>query len=202
MLDNKRLTRYSEMNIVLVHGFISTSKIFLLMKKKFEEYGFNCFAPTLKPIDAKLGIEDLGKKLGAEINRVLGQDARFTLIGFSMGGIVSRYYLQELEGIKRVDKFITISTPHHGSYMAYLYFGKGARQLRPNSNFLKELESKEILLKQIKNYSLRTPFDLMIIPSSSSIWNLAINKKYFSLFHAYMLFNPNVIKDLYKLIKM
>ena len=183
------------MNIVLVHGFISTGKIFLLMRKRFEENGFKCFTPTLKPIDAKHGLEDLGKKLSDEINYYLGNDSEFSLVGFSMGGIICRYYLQELDGIDRVNQFITISTPHHGSYLAYLYPGKGMRQLRPNSLFLKNLESKESVLKQINNYSFRTPFDLMIIPSSSSVWNMAINKKYYSFIHAYMLFNPKIIKE-------
>lgn len=183
------------MNIVLVHGFISTGKIFLLMRKRFEENGFKCFTPTLKPIDAKHGLEDLGKKLSDEINYYFGNDSEFSLVGFSMGGIICRYYLQELDGIDRVNQFITISTPHHGSYLAYLYPGKGMRQLRPNSLFLKNLESKESVLKQINNYSFRTPFDLMIIPSSSSVWNMAINKKYYSFIHAYMLFNPKIIKE-------
>ena len=47
---------------------------------------------------------------------------------------------------------------------------KEFNQLRPNSNFLKNLELKESILKSIKIYSFRTPFDLMIIPSSSSVW--------------------------------
>ena len=119
------------MNIVLVHGFISTGKIFLLMRKRFEENGFKCFTPTLKPTDAKHGLEDLGKKLRNEINYKLGNDSKFSLVGFSMGGIICRYYLQELDGIQRVNQFITISTPHHGSYLAYLYPGKGMKQLRP-----------------------------------------------------------------------
>ena len=51
------------MNIVLVHGFISAGKIFFYIKKKLEAQGHKCFAPTLKPIDAKYGIEDLGIKL-------------------------------------------------------------------------------------------------------------------------------------------
>ena len=113
------------MHVVLVHGFFSTNKIFFLMKKRFEEAGFKCFAPTLKPIDAKYGLEDLGQKLKSEINNHLGDNLEFILVGFSMGGIISRYYLQELGGIYRVKQFISISAPHHGSYLAYLYPSKG-----------------------------------------------------------------------------
>ncbi len=183
------------MNIVLVHGFLSTSKIFFMMKKKFERKGFKCFAPTLKPIDAKFGLDDLAKKLKFEIEKHFGDESKFSLVGFSMGGVICRYYLQELNGLQRANKFISISAPHHGSYLAYLYPGRGIKQLRPNSEFIKNLKLNESSLQKISLYSFRTPFDLMIIPSTSSIWNIAINKKYFSLIHSYMLFNPKVIKD-------
>jgi len=183
------------MNIVLVHGFLSSGKIFNLMKKRFERKGFNCFAPTLKPIDGKYGLDDLANKLKDEIENYFGNESNLSLVGFSMGGIICRYYLQELNGFQRVNKFITISTPHHGSYLAYLYPNKGIKQLRPNSDFLKNLKSKESYLQEISLYSFRTPFDLMILPNTSSTWDIAINKKYYSFIHSFMLFNQRVIKD-------
>lgn len=189
------------MNIVLVHGFLSTNKIFFLMEKKFKKEGIKCFIPTLKPIDARYGLEDLGKKLRDEINYHLGLDSEIILLGFSMGGVVCRFYLQELGGVNRVKKFISISTPHHGSYLAYLYTGKGVKQLRPNSSFLRKLESTELSIEKLNLYSFRTSFDFLIIPNSSSVWDIAENKIYYSPFHSYMLFNPKVIKELIKLIR-
>ena len=184
------------MNIVLVHGFISTGKIFFYIKKKLEAAGHKCFAPTLKPIDAKYGIEDLAIKLNAYIENNSEIDFNFALVGFSMGGIICRYYLQELDGRKRVDKLFTISSPHYGSYMSYLYPGKGIKQLRPKSRFISELEEKEYLLKGLKIYSYRTPFDLMIIPNKSSVWNIAANKRFFSIIHSSMLINSKLVKEI------
>lgn len=186
------------MNIVLVHGFISTGKIFFYIKKKLEAQGHKCFTPTLKPIDAKYGIEDLAIKLKHYIENNLEADSNFVLVGFSMGAIICRYYLQDLSGIDRVNKLITISAPHHGSYLSYLYPGKGIRQLRPNSTFLKNLETKEYLLKNLNSFSYRTPFDLMIIPNKSSIWERATNKKFISIMHSSMLINSKLIKEIIK----
>jgi triacylglycerol lipase len=115
-----------------------------------------------------------------------------------MGGIICRYYLQELGGIYRVNKLITISAPHHGNYLSYLYPGKGIRQLRPNSDFLKTLEAKECLLTGLLIYSYGTPFDLMIIPNKSSIWDIASNKKFISIMHSSMLINPKLIQEILK----
>ena len=184
------------MNIVLVHGFISTGKIFFYIKKKLEAQGHKCFAPTLKPIDAKYGIDDLAAKLKDYIENNSEIDSNFALVGFSMGGIICRYYLQELGGIKRVKKVFTISSPHHGSYMSYLYPGKGMKQLRPNSIFINMLIEKENLLDGLKIYSYRTPFDLMIIPNSSSVWDIATNKIFLSVMHSSMLINSKLVKEI------
>ena len=186
------------MNIVLVHGFISTGKIFFYIKKKLEAQGHKCFAPTLKPIDAKYGIDDLAAKLKDYIKNNSEIDSHFELVGFSMGGIICRYYLQELGGIKRVKKVFTISSPHHGSYMSYLYPGKGMKQLRPNNSFINMLIEKENLLDGLKIYSYRTPFDLMIIPNSSSVWDIATNKKFLSVMHSSMLINSKLVKEIIK----
>jgi len=186
------------MNIVLVHGFISTGKIFFYIKKKLEAHGHKCFAPTLKPIDAKYGIEDLAIKLKDYIKNNLEADSKFSLVGFSLGAIVCRYYLQELGGIDHVDRLITISAPHHGSYLSYIYPGKGMKQLRPNSDFLKNLKAKQFLLKSLTLFSYRTPLDLMIVPNNSSVWNIAINKRFISPIHSSMLINSKLIKEIIK----
>ena len=42
-----------------------------------------------------------------------------------MGGIVARSYVQRFGGIERVRRFITISAPHRGTYVAYAMGNKG-----------------------------------------------------------------------------
>jgi pimeloyl-ACP methyl ester carboxylesterase len=39
---------------------------------------------------------------------------RGTLVAHSMGGLVSRYCIEELEGWRWVDRLVTVGTPHHG----------------------------------------------------------------------------------------
>ncbi|NLE03899.1 MAG: alpha/beta fold hydrolase, partial [Crenarchaeota archaeon] len=40
------------------------------------------------------------------------------IVGHSMGGLIARYYIENLGHSSRVAKLITIGTPHWGSYMA------------------------------------------------------------------------------------
>ncbi len=185
------------MKIVLIHGIFSTGHLMFWMKRKLEQCGFECFSPTLWPSDGRKGIEFASANLKKQINEWFGETEKISLIGFSMGGVVARYYLQELGGVSRVENFFSISSPHKGSYWAYFpYPTKGIKQLRPNSHFLKQLEKGEGNLKNVKLFSYWTPLDLSIIPSSSSYWKVAENKKFFSLSHISIIFNRKVISEI------
>jgi pimeloyl-ACP methyl ester carboxylesterase len=50
--------------------------------------------------------------------RKTNQDAKLVLVGHSMGGLVSRYYLECLEGWKDTRMLITFGTPYRGSLNA------------------------------------------------------------------------------------
>ena len=185
------------MKIVLVHGIFNTGHVFFWMKKRLEKCGFECFSPSLWPCDGRKGIEQASKDLKAKIDEKYDSAEKISIIGFSMGAIVARYYLQELDGAKRVDKFFSIAAPHQGSYWAYLpYPTKGVRQLRPKSEFLQQLESSEHRLKSVALFSYWTPFDTSIVPSSSSYWKIAKNKKFFSIMHFTIIFNRRVLKEI------
>ncbi len=186
--------------VVLIHGIFNSGYVFHAFRRRLESQGFECFAPSLKPRDGRDGIDDWAIKLKREIDSEFGEHTPIILVGFSMGGIVARYYLQKLGGYKRVSSLFTISSPHRGSYLAYFYLGKGTRQLRPNSEFLNELRLEEDKYDGIPVFSYWTPFDLMIIPATSSIWPIAENKRFYSVLHILMLFNRGLIDTISRTI--
>jgi pimeloyl-ACP methyl ester carboxylesterase len=55
-------------------------------------------------------------------------DARLILVGHSMGGLVSRYFLECLGGWKDTRALITFGTPHRGSFMALQALALGFRK--------------------------------------------------------------------------
>jgi len=175
------------MNIILVHGIFDNGKLFKYMVDFLERSGHRCFVPSLKPADARAGIADLSQKLSDFIGESIGENEKFVLVGFSMGCLVSRYYLQELDGVRRYLAFHAISGPHKGSRLAHFYAGKGAVEMRPGSEFLARLKAGESKLTAIPLFSYRTPFDLMILPSASSHWEIADNYIAKAAVHRYML---------------
>jgi triacylglycerol lipase len=186
--------------IVMVHGIFQRGYSFKPMKKKLESMGYDCLVPSLKPCDARSGIETLATQLQREIEAKWGKDADFHVIAHSMGGLVSRYYLQELGGYRHCHTLVTLATPHHGTKAAYCYLGKGAWQMRPNSAFLQQLDASSHRLKHMRLLSYRTPLDLIILPSTSSHWEMADNRRVWALAHPLVMHMPKVQREIIEVL--
>jgi len=182
--------------VVLVHGIMETGSNFRMLRQRLQKRGFECLVPRLRPCDGRGGLEKLAAGLKSDIEEHFGTDKPFSVVGFSMGGIVSRYYLQELGGAQRCRSLITISSPHNGSHTAWLYPTKGAVQMRPGSGFLGDLARSEDRLGKMPVLSYRTPLDLMVVPATSSHWERAQNLSFPVALHPLMLNSPRVLDDI------
>lgn len=154
--------------VVLVHGIWDTSRVFARMARWLEGRGFRPLAVDLTPSDGAVGLEQLAAQLREFVERELSPGEPFDLIGFSMGGLVSRYYVQRLGGMERVGRLITISSPHRGTLWAYTGWNTGSRQMRPGSAFLADINRDIRSLERVRVASIWTPVDLMIVPAGSS----------------------------------
>ena len=161
------------MNVVLVHGIFDNGAIFEHLVRTLETDGHRCWSPSLAPNDGRNGIADLAGKLKVYIEQNISPDDSFAIIGFSMGCIVAREYLQVLGGFRRTKAFFAISGPHSGTFTAYLYFGRGAKDMRPGSELLTNLKNSEACLTGIEVFAYWTSLDTTIVPASSCNWKLA-----------------------------
>ena len=87
---------------------------------------------------------DLGERLVETIAEVvaanqLGLDDRIDIVAHSMGGLVSRLALLDVEATNRVHTLVTLGTPHSGTHAARFAGSGRARDLRPDSRVLERL---------------------------------------------------------------
>ncbi len=189
-------------NVVLVHGILNTGKIFTPFIQGLEAAGYRCYAPTLSPKTGLHGIHDLAVKLSAQIDRHFGRDEPVFLIGFSMGGLVTREYVQTLAAPKRVRGVFLISAPNHGTFWACLYPRKdGIGDMALDSPFLKRLNADTAAWREIPVSSYWTPYDLMILPARSSVWPVGETMRVSCPLHPRMVKNRVVIADVTAKIK-
>lgn len=185
-------------HVVLVHGIFNTGWVFRTMVQAFEQKGFRCHVIRLTPSWGGAPIEDLSAQLSQFITDRVPGGEKVSLVGFSMGALVCRYYLQYLDGIRNVTGFYSISGPHHGTVWSWFWVGKGTGQMRINSPFLRHLKEGEGVIRDsgIPVVSYRTPYDQVIIPSTSSHWPMAENIVYPLISHQWMPHSKRVIEDI------
>ncbi|UBF25854.1 triacylglycerol lipase [Kovacikia minuta CCNUW1] len=181
--------------VLLVHGIWDTGAIFHAMHAYLEAHGRSVFELNMTPNNGDGRLEHLAQQISDYIDRTFDADQPLDVVGFSMGGIVSRYYLQRLGGIKRVERFITLSSPHRGTLVAYGSFRPGCMQMRPNSSFLQDLNRDIAMLEQINFTSIWTPLDTMIVPANSSLMPVGKDVRVWVPAHALMVSDPRSLQS-------
>lgn len=160
--------------VLLVHGIADSQRNMQWMARQLRKDGWEVHTLNLTPNWAQAGIEPLAAQIGDYAREQFG-GRKFDLVGFSMGGLVSRYYVQRLGGLERVDHLVTLASPHNGTVLAHLVPNRGCREMRPGSKFLRDLERDASRLDGVKFTSLYTPYDLVIVPARSSVMPQARN---------------------------
>ncbi|MBE9069137.1 alpha/beta fold hydrolase [Leptolyngbya cf. ectocarpi LEGE 11479] len=151
--------------VVLVHGLWNTVNIFGRLYLYLERQGWDVHAVSLMPNNGDIGIDQQAEQLHRFVELSLGSQRPFYLVGFSMGGLVSRYYLQRLGGLRRVRRFVGVAVPHYGSVLAWFRWNVGGIQMRPGSSFLADLNWDMEQLLACRPLSLWTPYDLLVLPA-------------------------------------
>ncbi|NER79358.1 MAG: alpha/beta fold hydrolase [Leptolyngbya sp. SIO1D8] len=155
--------------VLLIHGIQDTIRVFDKMVAYLRDRGWdNIHTLNLVPNNGDVGLDKLALQVESYIATHMAQAETFDLLGFSMGGMVSRYYVQRLGGAQRVRRFITLSSPHNGTWTAYFRQNPGVCQMRSDSQFLQDLNGSLHELRQVEFTSIWTPYDLMILPAKSS----------------------------------
>jgi triacylglycerol lipase len=181
--------------ILLIHGILLQSIVFYKIANYLTDLGYSVYAPDLFHRSGKLGLKDIAEQVYDYVDRTFAPGQSFNLVGFSMGGLVSRYYLQRLGGIDRVERLITISSPHQGTWMAYGFPRPTALQMRPGSQFLEDLNRDIEMLARIDVTSIWTPLDFLIVPAISSQIPIGHEVRLSVFFHARMVRDDRILRS-------
>ncbi|MCA1726182.1 MAG: alpha/beta fold hydrolase [Actinobacteria bacterium] len=185
--------------IVMVHGWFHNRSGFFVMRRALRRVGFaHLFDMNLNPI--RQNVQSLAARLSERVDQVMAQTGadHVHLIGHSLGGIVARYYVQNLGGAERVDTVITLGTPHGGTVAAFGAAGRLARQLRPGSTFLRALDGSA-RPSGVRWIAFSTNLDVLVVPSRNARLEVealdAENVLIRDLGHMSLLVSPDLIHE-------
>lgn len=141
------------------------------------------------------GIAELGAVLAREAEAFAAREGvdQIDLVGFSMGALVSRWYVQRGGGRTRVRRFVSISGPHAGTFHARLMPLGVVRDMRPGSKLLHDLASDVDPFGAVEVHCVYTPFDLVILPAKSSVLPGSRSSRAIKVaLHGFMIFDRRV----------
>jgi pimeloyl-ACP methyl ester carboxylesterase len=156
--------------VLLVHGYGHNRSGWFLLDRTLRAAGFSSVHTMNYVAWGREGVPELAGRLARRVDEIrflTGAD-KVHLIGHSMGGILLRYYVQELGGDRYVDSAVTIASPHEGTVAAMLGAGAGARDLRPGSRVMRRLAAG-VRRSDVRWVAFYSNLDVLIQPAASAM---------------------------------
>jgi triacylglycerol lipase len=125
--------------VILVHGFTGSPSSMATLKSRLEAQGRQAFSIDYNSENNVTNAQ----QLATFVNSVKAQTGatQVDLVGHSMGGLSTRYYIKSLGGGANVAQYVSLGSPHYGVYSACLLPTSLGGQMCPWSSFLSSLNS-------------------------------------------------------------
>ncbi|MEO5510632.1 MAG: hypothetical protein ABIS27_08365, partial [Longimicrobiales bacterium] len=93
-----------------------------------------------------------------------------------------------------------LATPHRGTWLAWLARGPGASEMRPSSQFLRELGEREAS-SHVRCIIFRAPYDTRLLPPASA-WHAQMEQRSLpAIGHKRILRQPSVFNAILEAIE-
>lgn len=153
--------------LVLVHGLWDTPRLFVRLVQHLDQPERPLLIPHLPHGLGVVPLRQLASQLDRHIQDCFGADVMVDLLGFSMGGVIGRIWLQELGGAARTSQFFSVGSPQQGTLTALpipRWLLAGAADMKMGSSLLQDLRSGSGALDDLHCRSYFCRWDLMVCP--------------------------------------
>lgn len=154
--------------LVLVHGLWDDPRLFRRLTAWLDGRRGETLAPHLPHRLGSTGLDALAELLAERIEAQCGKDEPIDLLGFSMGGVIARTWIQLHGGHRRVRRFISVGSPQRGTLVAQPWprpLLAGIADMKIGSPLLRRLNGDLSSLERVECLSYWCLFDSMIVPS-------------------------------------
>lgn len=152
---------------MLVHGLLDTPAVFNGLKRELAGRRQPLLIPGLPLRLGCTPIAEAAELLGSHIEAAFGPEQPIDLLGFSIGGVIARYWIQRLAGHRRTRRFISVGSPQQGTLTAQPWpsqLFRGIDDLRWDSGLLEQLNGNLDSLRPVECHSFYSALDLVVLP--------------------------------------
>ena len=158
--------------LVLMHGLWDTPRLFRRLIQAIDAPEQPLLAPHLPHGLGVVPLREMARRLDRAIQERFGPDTEIDLFGFSMGGVIGRIWLQELDGARRTRRFFSVGSPQQGTLAALpipRLLLAGAADMKPGSAVLRDLNRSDKALADVTCRSYFCRWDLMVCPGWQAV---------------------------------
>jgi triacylglycerol lipase len=185
--------------ILFVHGYLGNGGNWEDMKARFKADGWKDYELYAYNYSFTASNATSAAEIRDQVNEILRTTGatKVDIIAFSMGSVSSRYYLKTLDGASKVDAWVSLGGPNHGTDAVEnnnCQFTP-CKEIIPGSAFLTALNSGDETPGLVRYATWRSPCDATINPDESVILNGATNIVTSCINHLDFLTDPSVYQS-------
>ncbi len=155
--------------ILFVHGYNSSASAWDTMVANFKAAGYVDAELHRWSYNYRQSNATTAEEIRSRVDAILTQTGwdKVDIVTHSMGGLSSRYYLKNLGGDTKVDDWVSLGGPNHGTDTARFCGDVSCKEMRIGSAFLAALNSGDESPGAPSYATWWSPCDSVINPDSS-----------------------------------
>ena len=172
--------------IIFVHGWSSSGSTWNTMASRFRADGWTAAQTVQWSYNTSQSNATTAATIARKVDSIRTATGAPTvqIVTHSMGALSARYYVKNLGGGAKVDDFVSLAGPNHGTNTAFFCFQTSCRQMWPGSSFLTALNSGDETPGAVNYGTWWSPCDEVINPDSSVPLAGAVNTQTGCLSHS------------------
>ncbi len=189
--------------ILFVHGYLESSSLWKTMISRFEKDGYSKSFLSAYSYNTsqsnKIDAEEVKSRVESLLKTT--KASKVDIIAHSMGSLNSRWYIKFLGGESKVDDWVSLGGPNHGTETANVCFSTSCVEMRIGSTFLKELNEGDETPGTVNYGTWWSPCDEIINPDSSVALAGATNTETACISHTALTTDETVYTQVREFIK-
>ena len=186
--------------VVLVHGFMCNRGFWNPWLRRLQAQGNACVAVNLEPVFASIdAYAPVVEQAVRRIEQVTGRPA--LLICHSMGGLAARAWWRAHGRGRTVAGLVTVASPHCGTWMGRFSRTPNGRQMRLDSDWLRDLARHETLHPLPATTCWYSNCDNIVFPAATAALEQADKRFIPGQPHVALAFHPQVVDGCMELLR-
>ncbi|MFL5381934.1 MAG: esterase/lipase family protein [Longimicrobiaceae bacterium] len=183
--------------ILFVHGWQGSAAEWRPMMARFRRDGWGDRQLFAWSFDDRRSNAAIAASISTRVDQILAATgaARVDIVAYSMGSLSTRYYLKNLARPGRVDAWVSLGGPNHGTEAARLCFSTACREMRPGSPFLAALNRGDETPGAARYATWGSPCDEAVQPAGTTALDGAENHQTRCLSHLQLLADSAVYRE-------